>query len=489
MIIEEIYRQLGGTSNPYRDFTFNITSDNTVKLLSTPNLWGHDPTDNSYWAGCPAAPYYLEELTNTIKEAQTIVDISFLWGLPDGYFLKAVKEGLEALAVSGRPVVVRILAGGPPSLENYPLKMEKWLRDLLHLPRLPVYVGVTQSNAHSWNHSKIVAVDGRMAIVGGHNMFNEAYMTFAPVHDVTVKIMGSAAYDAHCFLNRLWLFCSSYSRSTNPLHNYTRLWHNGEIRNEGLPRVEVRPQKGTGSTRTLSLGRMGLGLWQLPDQRANPSDSARWLAVKMAKKTFRLSQQDLGHTVLGFRPYFLSELAGALIRGVHVFAVISGDGATSADGDKYSMLGIRKTASSLKMAVKMHEKGPKDEPALCKLLAERMHLAPLCFTDRRPGKWSGVYKGIKREITPGNHAKVYIVDDNAFYVGSDNAYMHDLQEYGYLIEGDSETRAFLTDYWDKLWLYSGREEFKDWGNVAAAPFEPETDPAEPWSGEEGQHIG
>lgn len=489
MIIEEIYRQLGGASNPYREFTFNITSDNTIKLLATPNLWGQDPTDNSYWFNRPAAPYYLKELTDTIKEAQTVVDISFLWGLPEGYFFEAVKEGLVALAGSGRPVVVRILAGGPPTLENYPLKMEAWLSNLLHLPGLPVYVGVTQSNLLSWNHSKIVAIDGRMAMVGGHNMYNEAYMRFAPVHDVTIKVTGSAAYDAHCYLNRLWLFCSSYSRSKNPLRNFTRLWQNGEIRNEGLPRVEVRPPQGPGSTRILSLGRMGLGLWQLPDPKANPSDSARVWAVKLAQRTFRLSQQDLVHVVAGFRPYFFAELAWALIRGVHVFAVISGDGATSADGDQYSMLGIRKTAAFLKMAVKMHPKGPKDEPELCRLLSERMHLAPLRFTDKPPGKWSGVYKGIKREVTPANHAKVYIVDDSAFYVGSDNAYNHDLQEYGYLVEGESETRAFLTDYWDKLWFYSGREEFRDWGGTLAASFEPENDMADSWPREEGQSNG
>ena len=40
-----------------------------------------------------------------------------------------------------------------------------------------------------------------------------------------------------------------------------------------------------------------------------------------------------------------------------------------------------------------------------------------------------------------NHAKVYIIDDTHFYMGSDNMYLSatttGLQEYGYLVEGQS----------------------------------------------------
>jgi phosphatidylserine/phosphatidylglycerophosphate/cardiolipin synthase-like enzyme len=57
-----------------------------------------------------------------------------------------------------------------------------------------------------------------------------------------------------------------------------------------------------------------------------------------------------------------------------------------------------------------------------------------------------------------NHAKVYIIDDTHFYVGSDNMYMsaspQGLQEYGYLIEGQLETQQFIEDYWKPLWQNS-----------------------------------
>jgi phosphatidylserine/phosphatidylglycerophosphate/cardiolipin synthase-like enzyme len=53
-----------------------------------------------------------------------------------------------------------------------------------------------------------------------------------------------------------------------------------------------------------------------------------------------------------------------------------------------------------------------------------------------------------------NHAKVYIIDDTHFYVGSDNVYLSASpkghQEYGYLIEGQAETQKFIDDYWKPL---------------------------------------
>jgi hypothetical protein len=58
-----------------------------------------------------------------------------------------------------------------------------------------------------------------------------------------------------------------------------------------------------------------------------------------------------------------------------------------------------------------------------------------------------------------NHAKVYIIDDTHFYVGSDNLYLRVrhtvLQEYGHIVEGAPKTLDFIVSYWDKLWKNSG----------------------------------
>jgi Phospholipase D Active site motif len=54
-------------------------------------------------------------------------------------------------------------------------------------------------------------------------------------------------------------------------------------------------------------------------------------------------------------------------------------------------------------------------------------------------------------IPAAQHAKIYIIDDTHFYVGSDNVYtsgyVQGLQEYGHLIEGQTETTDFISNYW------------------------------------------
>ena len=66
----------------------------------------------------------------------------------------------------------------------------------------------------------------------------------------------------------------------------------------------------------------------------------------------------------------------------------------------------------------------------------------------------------KNQIPAAQHAKIYIIDDTHFYVGSDNFYtsgnVKGLQEYGHLVEGQAETQGFISDYWSKLWENSSK---------------------------------
>jgi phosphatidylserine/phosphatidylglycerophosphate/cardiolipin synthase-like enzyme len=83
-----------------------------------------------------------------------------------------------------------------------------------------------------------------------------------------------------------------------------------------------------------------------------------------------------------------------------------------------------------------------------------LHVAPLYYAPT-----GDFWQVGKRKIPAGNHAKVYIIDDTHFYVGSDNMYLsgtsHGLQEYGHLIEDQVATQSFIENYWDKLWANSG----------------------------------
>jgi len=51
----------------------------------------------------------------------------------------------------------------------------------------------------------------------------------------------------------------------------------------------------------------------------------------------------------------------------------------------------------------------------------------------------------------GNHAKVLIVDDKIFYVGSDNSYGSGLAEFGLITDDADVTAEFNSNYWEPLW--------------------------------------
>ncbi len=47
-----------------------------------------------------------------------------------------------------------------------------------------------------------------------------------------------------------------------------------------------------------------------------------------------------------------------------------------------------------------------------------------------------------------------MVDDRYFYLGSDNLYPVDLQEFGYIVDDRAAAATLLRDYWNPLWHWS-----------------------------------
>jgi len=55
-----------------------------------------------------------------------------------------------------------------------------------------------------------------------------------------------------------------------------------------------------------------------------------------------------------------------------------------------------------------------------------------------------------------NHAKFWMVDSRIFYVGSDNMYPVNLQEFGYIVDDPKAAREVVDAYWTPLWQWSQR---------------------------------
>jgi len=470
-----------------KDRTFSLTQGNKITLLPTPGLWGADPTQNNYWradgrvtesAPTAACQKLCKAITDVIGSAKQVVDITMLWhtnvGLPDGYFFDAIRDGLKRLHDQGSRPLVRILCGVPPPVMVANGDLEKWLRAILP-PGSPLSVFMATNHtrtAASWNHSKIVAADGVSAIVGGHNLWSNAYLSYAPVHDISALIEGPAARTAHAFCDLLW------SHRGSPLAHVHLM--NGKLTYEEPPPASLPPppKEAPGAAEMMALGRLGSGIVNL-DPVGDAGVTARLIAILCATSRIRIIQQGLGFSLMeandsSWDHPTMRALAKMIVKGVKVDIIMSNDNARDGTSDPYCGPTLKDTWVALARFVEAERMRPapaSDHPLeyvhrqcpylppipsgpTWDLVKERVHLMPLRFSN------SGyVWKSPGRpDRIAGLHAKVYQIDDQGFYVGSDNMYRSGsdagLQEFGYFVDSQEETRKFQRAYWDPLYSYS-----------------------------------
>ena len=152
---------------------------------------------------------FVDDLYNLIIEADEYVDIATLTA-PDGRFLAGVRNAMTYLSNTGKNIQVRIVYGGIPGMGPSAL-VQELTRDFNGRTNVSLHVGTYNMGLDSWNHAKIIAVDGRKLITGGHNMWTDHYLTQAPIHDLSMRLTGTVADDAHYFLNELWdTTCENY---------------------------------------------------------------------------------------------------------------------------------------------------------------------------------------------------------------------------------------------------------------------------------------
>jgi len=127
-----------------------------------------------------------------------------------------------------------------------------------------------------------------------------------------------------------------------------------------------------------------------------------------------------------------------------VFLVLSSAGAEGRSKFDYSN-GVSLDAVAEKMLSVAQAHSALPQPALVDLLCRHFHLAPFRFGP--DATWPG-----DRPI--GNHGKFWMVDDRYFYLGSDNLYPVDLQEFGYILDDRAAAVELRRKYWDPLWRWS-----------------------------------
>jgi phosphatidylserine/phosphatidylglycerophosphate/cardiolipin synthase-like enzyme len=214
-LLEQLHAELSKSDpdSTFAGITYDLTRGNSLPrdwLVQSPDVWGRRSRDVS--AGHSDA--LVLQIRDLVAGAQRQVDIAVLAPPPDARFLGALREALAALAERGRPITVRIIIGHYPTAEVDATAFLKALTAGLEgMPKARLSISVAamwscvvseDCDSYSWNHAKIVSVDGVDALVGGHNMWSADYLADDPVHDLSIRVHGPAAASAAHYTDRLW---------------------------------------------------------------------------------------------------------------------------------------------------------------------------------------------------------------------------------------------------------------------------------------------
>jgi phosphatidylserine/phosphatidylglycerophosphate/cardiolipin synthase-like enzyme len=442
-------------------------------ILQTPGCWGDNTCTNR--AGTQRL---LAQTTATIAKATRTVDLSTLAPLPEGAFQDAIVAGLKTAAAE-HDLHVRMLVGAAPLIHrtvvpaNYRDQLIAKLGPAADRITLTIASMTTSNTAFSWNHSKILLVDGETAIVGGINHWKGDYLDTAhPVSDVSLAINGPAARAAGDYLDTLWAWTCQNSA------NGRYVWF---AASRGAPCTPTLPRgresAATGTVPAIAVGTLGIGIKQsdpastyrptlptAPDAKCtgglfdntnanrdydtvNPEESAQRALIASARHRIVLSQQDLNATCPPLPRYDIrlyDTLAAKLADGVKVRIVV-GDPANrgSLGSGGYSQIkSLAEISDTLRNRL---ARITGDQASARQAMCGNLQLAT--FRSAPEARWADGRAYAK-------HHKLIVVDDSTFYLGSKNLYPTWLQDFGYIIESPDAAAQLSADLLDPEWRYS-----------------------------------
>ncbi len=442
-----------------------VTSKTSCQLLEA----SASPTRMAQKMCLSSADRILDRYYRAIVKAEKHIDIVSL-SYPTGTFEPMFINALATLAKKANPPTVRILVSGKdvaklnfmqsPAVEFPGIwkKIEKAYGSPLDYEQLNIdfgYLSATQFRTSgqlvfpTWNHSKIIIADQQYMLQGGHNMWGDDYTGEDPIFDISMEVSGPIARETQKFVNTLW---------DNIPYHYSNV--SQKIDHPMLASIPVRGSKMIGVGR-LDFFNNNFFENFLNKPGKNPADEAIKSLIRSSKYEIHFAIQDFFQTIFGERgaafyagePWMADALAEAILNGVKIKVVQSDDTPVL---NSYVMLKPKDTLPRLvSLLVEKAKRLPKAKLAgsnLRKFICDSIEYAPWRFT-KGVKHWND-----KEEI--GGHSKLVMVDDSAFYLGSQNMYPAGLQEYGLIVTDPNMTRQLRDQYWIRLWEASSPEKFK-----------------------------
>ncbi|MFG2848202.1 phospholipase [Kitasatospora sp. NPDC048296] len=450
-------------------------------LLQTPGCWG-DPSCTDR----PGTRRLLDKMRENIAQATRTVDISTLAPFPDGAFQDAIADGLKASVAAGNRPHVRILAGAAPLINitalpsKYRDELVAKLGDAAPSVTLEVASMTTSKTAFSWNHSKLLVVDGQSVITGGINNWKKDYLdTDHPVTDVDLALNGPAAASAGAYLDTLWDWTC---RNTGLL---SAAWFASTGGTPCTPDLEQRLNPAakdvpaTSTVPVVAIGGLGVGIRTSdpasaydPDpvpsasdtkcgpiglhdntngdrdyETVNPEENALRALVAAANNHIEISQQDVNGTCPPLPRYdarLYDLLAAKMANGVKVRIVVSDPANRGAVGSGgYSQIKSLTEISDVLKARLAARLGDQTQArtAMCNnLQLASFRAAPTAtWADGKPY---------------AQHHKLVSVDGSAFFIGSKNLYPAWLQDFGYVVEDRTAAAQLDAQLLTPQWQYS-----------------------------------
>lgn len=137
---------------------------------------------------------------------------------PDGIFMEEFQTAIQKVAVraheNNKKVTIRMMFG---NIIGMPLNCNALIKTMSALipadceGNIRMWVGAWRKGL-SWNHAKLIAVDGIYLHTGGHNMWDFHYCKDSPVYDLSLELKVCGLQGMGCIL----IIC------LNPVVSYCR---------------------------------------------------------------------------------------------------------------------------------------------------------------------------------------------------------------------------------------------------------------------------